>query len=46
LPKPLHGHASRILTLSDQVTRHYFALLPAAQTLDSGEAAPSFRGAA
>ena len=46
LPEPLHGHASRILALSDQVTRHYFALLPAAQTLGSGEAAPSFRGAA
>ena len=46
LPHVLHELSSRIGALSDQVTRHYFALLPVAQTLGTGEEALSFRGAA
>ena len=46
LPRTLHRHGSSILALSDQVTRHYFALLPIAQSLGMGEEATSFRGAA
>ncbi len=37
LPEILHKHAANIATLSDRVTRHYFALLPMAQTLGMGE---------
>ena len=45
LPEMLHRHAAAIADLSDRVTRHYFALLPAAQTLGTGEEMPA-RGAA
>lgn len=46
LPDTLHRHADTIATLSDRVTRHYFALLPATQTLGSGEAIAPLQGAA
>ena len=46
LPKTLHDLSAGIGVLSDRVTRHYFALLPVAQTLGMGEEALSFRGAA
>ncbi len=46
LPKILHELSAGIGALSDRVTRHYFALLPVAQTLGMGEEALSFRGAA
>ena len=45
-PKTLHDLSAGIGVLSDRVTRHYFALLPVAQTLGMGEEALSFRGAA
>jgi uncharacterized alpha-E superfamily protein len=46
LPESLHKLAASVATLSDRVTRHYFALLPTAQTLGMGEESLSFRGAA
>ncbi len=46
LPKTLQELSDAIGALSDRVTRHYFALLPVAQTLGMGEEALSFRGAA
>jgi uncharacterized alpha-E superfamily protein len=46
LPTVLHDLSAGIGVLSDRVTRHYFALLPVAQTLGMGEEALSFRGAA
>jgi len=46
LPTALHELSAGIGALSDRVTRHYFALLPVAQTLGMGEEALSFRGAA
>ena len=36
LPPRLHRHADDIAALSDRVTRHYFALLPAVRTLGTG----------
>ena len=46
LPPRLEAMAARIAALSDGVTRRYFALLPAAQTLGLEGAAPALRGAA
>jgi uncharacterized circularly permuted ATP-grasp superfamily protein/uncharacterized alpha-E superfamily protein len=46
LPPRLEAMANRIAALSDAVTRRYFALLPAAQTLGLEGAAPALRGAA
>ena len=46
LPTILHELSAAIGTLSNRVGRHYFALLPVAQTLGMGEEALSFRGAA
>ncbi|WP_198374429.1 circularly permuted type 2 ATP-grasp protein [Neoroseomonas rubea] len=46
LPPRLEDMAGRIAALSDAVTRRYFALLPAAQTLGIEGAAPALRGAA
>lgn len=46
LPPRLEAVAARIATLSDGVTRRYFALLPAAQTLGLEGAEPAMRGAA
>jgi uncharacterized alpha-E superfamily protein len=46
LPPRLEALAGRIATLSDAVTRRYFALLPVAQTLGLEGAAPAIRGAA
>ncbi len=42
----LEALAARIAALSDAMTRRYFALLPAAQTLGIEGAAPALRGAA
>jgi uncharacterized alpha-E superfamily protein len=42
----LEEMAARIAALSDAVTRRYFALLPAAQTLGIEGAAPALKGAA
>jgi uncharacterized circularly permuted ATP-grasp superfamily protein/uncharacterized alpha-E superfamily protein len=46
LPPRLEAVANRIAALSDAVTRRYFALLPAAQTLGLEGAAPALKGAA
>ena len=46
LPPRLEEMAARIAALSDAVTRRYFALLPAAQTLGIEGAAPALKGAA
>jgi uncharacterized circularly permuted ATP-grasp superfamily protein/uncharacterized alpha-E superfamily protein len=46
LPAELREIASRIGSLSDRLTRRYFALLPAAQTVGTGGEAPTLRGAA
>ncbi|GGI98689.1 circularly permuted type 2 ATP-grasp protein [Neoroseomonas lacus] len=46
LPPRLEAMANRIAALSDGVTRRYFALLPAAQTLGMEGAEPALRGAA
>jgi uncharacterized alpha-E superfamily protein len=46
LPPRLDAMAGRIAALSDGVTRRYFALLPAAQTLGLEGAEPALRGAA
>ena len=47
LPPRLKALAAGVAALSDHITRRYFALLPAAQTLGwSAEAAPALRGAA
>jgi uncharacterized alpha-E superfamily protein len=46
LPPRLEAVANRIAALSDGVTRQYFALLPAAQTLGLEGAAPALKGAA
>ena len=46
LPEILHRHAASMADLSDRVTRHYFALLPASQTFGTGEETPPLRGAA
>ena len=47
LPPRLEAMADGVAALSDRITRRYFALLPAAQTLGwSAEAAPALRGAA
>ena len=46
LPRMLHKQASSIAVLSDRVARHYFALLPVAQTLGMGEETLSLRGVA
>ena len=46
LPPRLEAVAARIAALSDAVTRRYFALLPAAQTLGLEGAEPALRGAA
>lgn len=46
LPPRLEAVAGRIAALSDAVTRRYFALLPATQTLGLEGAAPAFKGAA
>ena len=46
LPPRLEAMANRIAALSDGVTRRYFALLPAAQTLGLEGAEPALRGAA
>jgi uncharacterized alpha-E superfamily protein len=37
---------ARIGSMSDRLTRRYFALLPAAQTVGMGGEAPALRGAA
>ena len=46
LPEALHRQADAIAALSNRVTRHYFALLPATQTLGSGEDTEPLQGAA
>ncbi len=46
LPPRLVELETGIATLSDRVTRRYFALLPAAQTVGVGGEAPVLRGAA
>ena len=47
LPARLEAMAAGVATLSDRITRRYFALLPAVQTLGwSAEAVPALRGAA
>jgi len=46
LPPRLEQMGSRIAALSDAVTRRYFALLPATQTLGLEGAEPAMRGAA
>jgi uncharacterized alpha-E superfamily protein len=46
LPALLHRHADTLADLSDRVTRTYFALLPAAQSLGTGGETPVLRGAA
>jgi uncharacterized alpha-E superfamily protein len=46
LPPRLDAIGARIAALSDAVTRRYFALLPAAQTLGLEGAEPAIRGAA
>ena len=46
LPAILHRHAATIADLSDRVTRNYFALLPAPQSVGTGEEASPLRGAA
>ncbi len=46
LPPRLEAVANRIAALSDAVTRQYFALLPAAQTLGLEGAEPALKGAA
>lgn len=46
LPETLHRQADAIASLSDRVTRHYFALLPATQTLGTGEVTEPLLGAA
>lgn len=46
LPPRLEAVAGRIAALSDAVTRRYFALLPAQQTLGLEGAAPAMKGAA
>ena len=47
LPPRLEAMAAALAGLSDSITRRYFALLPAAQTLGwSAEAATTLRGAA
>ncbi|MBR0679156.1 circularly permuted type 2 ATP-grasp protein [Roseomonas eburnea] len=46
LPPRLEAVAARIAALSDAVTRRYFALLPAAQTLGIEGAEPVLKGAA
>ena len=44
LPATLHAVSAGIGALSDRVGRHYFALLPVAQTLGMGEEALSSQG--
>lgn len=46
LPAELREIEAGIGTLSDRLTRRYFALLPAAQTVGMGGEAPTLRGAA
>ena len=46
LPADLHEIEAGIGSLSDRLTRRYFALLPAAQTVGMGGEAPTLRGAA
>jgi uncharacterized circularly permuted ATP-grasp superfamily protein/uncharacterized alpha-E superfamily protein len=46
LPDDLREIEAGIGTLSDRLTRRYFALLPAAQTVGMGGEAPTLRGAA
>ena len=46
LPETLLRHADAIAALSDRVTRHYFALLPATQTLGTGGETAPLQGAA
>jgi uncharacterized alpha-E superfamily protein len=46
LPDALHRLADAIAALSDSVTRHYFALLPATQTLGMGAESAPMLGAA
>jgi uncharacterized alpha-E superfamily protein len=46
LPAELHKIEAGIGALSDRLTRRYFALLPAAQTVGMGGETPSLRGAA
>lgn len=46
LPVVLHHHADTIAALSDRMTRHYFALLPATQTLGMGEESTPLLGVA
>ncbi|MBW6399712.1 circularly permuted type 2 ATP-grasp protein [Roseomonas sp. HJA6] len=46
LPPRLEAMGERIGALSDAVTRRYFALLPAAQTLGMESVEPALRGAA
>ena len=46
LPVDLREIEARIGALSDRLTRRYFALLPAAQTVGMGGEAPNLRGAA
>jgi uncharacterized circularly permuted ATP-grasp superfamily protein/uncharacterized alpha-E superfamily protein len=46
LPAELHEIEAGIGALSDRLTRRYFALLPAAQTVGMGGETPTLRGAA
>jgi uncharacterized circularly permuted ATP-grasp superfamily protein/uncharacterized alpha-E superfamily protein len=46
LPARLHGVADDVAALSGRVTRRYFALLPAVQTLGLSGTSPELRGAA
>ncbi len=46
LPATLHRHAAMVAALSDRVTRNYFALLPAPQSVGTGEETQPLRGAA
>ena len=46
LPEALHRHADAIAALSDRMTRHYFALLPATQTVGMGQESKPLQGAA
>jgi uncharacterized alpha-E superfamily protein len=46
LPEALHRQADAIAALSNRMTRHYFALLPATQTLGTGEHVEPLQGAA
>jgi uncharacterized alpha-E superfamily protein len=46
LPRTLHKQAASIAVLSDRVARHYFALLPVAQTVGMGEETLALSGVA